>query len=786
MDAVRRRKAEYATYLGQTDYDKQRQESQEMAKLQFGLALASRGFGAMGAQPRPGEMAISTLGREMLAPLGADAMAVAQQLYQQKQQRQQEKRQEERKLKLAALEAVSGEEAAHRALALELMPDPRTTKLFADPYVVVNRGDDGELSLVKEADGNAAIQVRQSSDSPAVIDIKTQLPHILLTNQEIMKLSDFTAASKVGGKAANVGYMQNINSKKYVHVARQGPGQPAYNTLTGVLITDPDKWIWVGSSIPGSGTSATELNQADRLAAVRSEMSRLQAQQQGEGQVYSPRSALFWDQALHLAGKFPYKFVVDPNDRSKDRFITDASVQGIIRAKEDSMAQTLLKSNFGEQTAEVKSQRIAQAVQRILAPSAYVWFGDKAIPEFGYVPSEIEQAGAAKGENAKEAMAIMREDPNAVAADIFSVLPYAPSSKDLNSNPFRIRVATEHFPDAFGFTGEAGTDSYVPELITQRADIEAGLRNARILPDANRADHRASIQSSAENIREARETVQNKDAAADAQEEVNLRLEFRRALLAFRNAAAETNVEGFWTGTLAAGLARVGLGDFISKEGAEHWERLTVASDRLSEGLSRRVGKEFGDVRISNYDAKAYQKLLANIKRGGDYNQFLIDDGLALLNRELDRFMQLGGKVAYSEKLLQQVAEAGVDFSQLKTQMNWHGHGYYGKNRYAASLQKMPSLSTDQRNTLVTSGKLQDTMYSGFYSVPMTNDGYILDTPFAWSEATSISRKGPIEFEDYVQKRANVAEISVDAMRERIVGGILSHNVWRDTQSRVR
>ena len=70
--------------LEPTDYTGQLGEASQMARLQLGLALASRGFAAMGAQPRPGEMAISTLGREMLAPLGGDAMAVAQQLYDQK------------------------------------------------------------------------------------------------------------------------------------------------------------------------------------------------------------------------------------------------------------------------------------------------------------------------------------------------------------------------------------------------------------------------------------------------------------------------------------------------------------------------------------------------------------------------------------------------------------------------------------------------------------------------------------------------------------------------------
>ena len=70
--------------LEPTDYAGQLGEASQMAKLQLGLALAQRGFGSMGAQPRPGEMAISTVGRELLSPLAGDAMTVAQQMYDQK------------------------------------------------------------------------------------------------------------------------------------------------------------------------------------------------------------------------------------------------------------------------------------------------------------------------------------------------------------------------------------------------------------------------------------------------------------------------------------------------------------------------------------------------------------------------------------------------------------------------------------------------------------------------------------------------------------------------------
>jgi len=70
--------------LEPTDYAGQLGEANQMAKLQLGLALAQRGFGSMGAQPRPGEMAISTVGRELLSPVAGDAMTVAQQMYDQK------------------------------------------------------------------------------------------------------------------------------------------------------------------------------------------------------------------------------------------------------------------------------------------------------------------------------------------------------------------------------------------------------------------------------------------------------------------------------------------------------------------------------------------------------------------------------------------------------------------------------------------------------------------------------------------------------------------------------
>ena len=95
-----------ASFLGTTDYDKQLAEDRQLSRLQLGLLLAQRGFGSMGAQRRPGEMAISTVGRELLSPLAGDAGAVATQLLERRRAIQAAQRQEDRQLKLAALQQV--------------------------------------------------------------------------------------------------------------------------------------------------------------------------------------------------------------------------------------------------------------------------------------------------------------------------------------------------------------------------------------------------------------------------------------------------------------------------------------------------------------------------------------------------------------------------------------------------------------------------------------------------------------------------------------------------------
>ena len=89
--------------LAPSDYAKQLKESEDLAKLQLGLALAQRGFAAMGAQPRRGESPIGVLGRTLAAPLAGDLSTVAGRLMQQRQAARLAEKADEARLSQAAL-----------------------------------------------------------------------------------------------------------------------------------------------------------------------------------------------------------------------------------------------------------------------------------------------------------------------------------------------------------------------------------------------------------------------------------------------------------------------------------------------------------------------------------------------------------------------------------------------------------------------------------------------------------------------------------------------------------
>jgi hypothetical protein len=774
MDVVRQRQAQYADYLGKTDYSAQNQEADDLAKLQFALSLMGRGFASMGAAPGPGENALGAVGRTLVAPLAGDISTIAGPLMKQRAATRLAEQQEERQLKLAALQKVEAENTQRAELAYRLLPADTTgdKSPFESVEYIVRRipGVDGKPDVFGfTGPGGAAVQVRQERGREGQI-----VPPLNL----------------VDGKPVTL--------------------QPGDEVVSFANLPD---------NLKGTAEKTTETDAQRQSTARRGLLLNSMAEIQvgklpGDTSAYNAKAAFYFDAKAHLDGKFAFKYVppgTDINDRSKDVTITNPSIIKLINNKLQNVSDTILKADFGDTAADTQRTRLQDAVRRMLSLPASTVFGAATIENIGtnaanqvigYAPSAGAISPAAVTENAKTAMATLGNASGRYTPllEALAPLPDVDNEADSRTTWGRLKTAASAFPDVFAYTGEGapGTDDYDEQTVQQRLDVESGLRNAALNPQASTTDHRAILQKVAIASREKREEIQNK-LSDDGNELFETRLAFRDALLQFKNAAMETGVAGFATGTFAGGAAKLGFAPFIAGKGAKHWARLRAASDRMSAGHSRRVGREFGDTRISNYDATDYKTLLPSIQNGDEFNRILVDDALKRTNVELTQLMENGGDVGWTRRQLGEAAKAGVDFSVLSTKNNWHGHGYYGNNRYGSSRQFTPTLSDAQRSAARTQGQLEDTMYDNTYMVPGVDFRAEQNYTFGpWKPATDDApasgtqplRMDEPQFETWLIGRAKAAfgipedaeptPTQIEEMRKRVVRGILSFNAWRE------
>ena len=823
----------YKDFLGTPDYAAKDQEATDFAKLQFALSLMGRGFAAMGATPKRGESALGTLGRAMVAPIAGDLSTISGTLMKQRQATKTAREQEERAIKLAALTAGTSARDRLTDAAIKMLPKPADIR--DTPYYVLQEKDDGTVDFARhEIDENTfsgRLQVRLRDDG-GLQHVRTNRLFELGPRQFISKadaLEDYGLSLKpTDAKKPTIAnlpqYVQKWvlkDGKLVLDPVRQyavrrttGTGTDAKTRVFLPGDDKPDEAITIGDEpghykivdTEGAGPTATDRSRLDRNNLLLSFMNQYQdLQLTGTNSAYSAKSALFFDQGAYLARKSPWKYIpsgTDPADRTQDVTITNPNVLKLIQTKVDSVAQQFLKREWGDASKATKSSMLAKAVKSILSlPPETVFgatpievIGERGDQQIGYSPTAAARGPAAVAHNAKEAMATLKREAEADAAVLFSPVAYPDNKEDLNKPWGRAKVAVTAFPGAFGNLGTVGTDLYDFQKDQQRRDVEGVLSNVRLRADATQDEHKAVIQDAVIKKVAARDALQTGGDARLAREGFGYALEFRQALLEFKNAAAESNVEGFFTGTGAGIAARLGFADWISKAGAPHWRRLQVASERLQQGISRRVGKDFGDDRISNYDAKAYQKLVAGISNSKEYNSILVEDGLGRIDRDLTDLMAYGGKVGWTKRDLRRAAEAGVDFSALSTQMDWHGHGYYGENRYRNTRQRTPSLTEARRSVIRTEGKLKDTLYGGEYTVPSVD--YLTDNVPTFTQGkgaskgtpavkpTAVNRMDPDEFRFWLEGRAKKAGLSGQAgiaeMRRRVVRGILRYNFWRN------
>ena len=837
MDAVRDKDAELKAYLGTTDYAARNQESKEAAQLRFALSLMERGFGSMGAPPGDNETPAGTLGRTLLAPLASDVGQISSDLMKQRQAQRAAQDQEDRQRKMAAYTAVGNTAKEKRALAEKLMGTvPKPAALQQGNRGFARRvGEDGkptggvvplQYTFDPTTKTYAARTVGEGGPQPTVILSGKNRTHVL-TNEagdifggagkgtDTYK-DNLVVVNKATGKPVVDSGGRRIQVSRSGNQLFQLGSQNVYRQPANTKLVSATKF----ETAESGGTTETDAQRqsASRLGLLLNSMSEIQVgKESGDTSAYNAKAAFYFDPTAHLAGEFAFKYIpagTGINDRSRDVTITNPSIIKLINNKLRYVSDTILKADFGDTAADTQRTRLQDAVRRMLSLPASTVFGatpieiigkNAADQVIGYAPTVAATSAATVTENAKTAMATLgnaesRYTPLDGEGGVLSTLPDVDNEADSRTTWGRLKTAATVFKDVFSYTGEGkpGTGDYDEQTVQQRLDIESGLRNAALNPQASSTDHRAVLQKVAIASREKREKIQNK-LSDDGNDLLAERLSLRDALLQFRNAAIETGVAGYATGTAGGFLSRVGFGDFIVGAGSKHWARLKAASDRMSSGYSRRQGREFGDTRISNYDAKDYKKLLPSIQNDEKFNKILIDDALKRNAVELSQLMENGGDFGWTRRQLEDSAKAGVDFSSLTTKNNWHGHGYYGNNRYPTSRQFTPTLSDAQRSATRTQGQLEATMYDNTYTVPGVDFRTEQNHTFGpWKPATrdtDASGTQPLrmdepQFEAWLIGRtkaafglaANAAPSrgQIEKMRQRVVRGIISFNAWRE------
>ena len=498
------------------------------------------------------------------------------------------------------------------------------------------------------------------------------------------------------------------------------------------------------------------------------------------------RSALIYRPELANKNKFPFLAVdpTAPKDRSKDMVLPER-FQTIIREKIKSAAN-LIKGETGTTGALAREGRAVTAANSVLRLTGALLYGAEDVPEVKYTKEAFLRNRAEQKEKVKNVVAELKANPASNPAGIYASVVYPTNAQQINQTPYRVKIAAKHFPGAMD-TLRAGDPNlgirggYNPDNVTDRINIEAVLGEVLLRPNDSEEQHRAVIQKAAAKLAEKQEALQSKTTSRHYQEEVSLRLALRQALINFKNASRNTNIEGFATGTFGRFMSEAGWAEALAGDMAPHWTALTVASNRLSEGLSRRQGKEeFGDDRISNADAEAYKKLVADIRKGENINKLLIDQNLVRLEKEIGGIVKkFGGSTAFEKETLEEVTRMGVDLSETSTKNGWHGHGFYGGTRFKATGQFAPTLSKATREALKREGVLNDSKYLNRYQVPTdsTHDG---SNP-TFSDETTIENYSEAELSQYIENVKKGKSITIEEARKRVLNSITGYYKYLDT-----
>jgi hypothetical protein len=291
---------------------------------------------------------------------------------------------------------------------------------------------------------------------------------------------------------------------------------------------------------------------------------------------------------------------------------------------------------------------------------------------------------------------------------------------DLSKPPAKTGITVQSNPHLFrNITNENGKVPVDGERdLQQRFDLEnAGRRlsfSSRNRPDEWWSD----LGTTSDKIRADREARYGSEDATENIKHVQDSLNMLNEIRNFSNAMLATGgATGWIEGNFIDFLERTTGTELLKKN--EDYSRLKVAGDRFISGISRKVGRQFGDLRISNYDAEDYKKMNAAMGKSVTLNKVLLDRYEKQLLNEIRNGLKNIGIANFDKRTLESAIAAGVDISGIKPK-----HGYYSpyfKDTFPLTNQPTPQNDDTYLQELREAGNLKRRRYKGQYLVPQVD-----------------------------------------------------------------
>ena len=751
--AVREQKGELAKYLGTPDYAARDQEATNFAKLQMALAIAGRGLAGMGEAPRPGESAISTFGRSVLAPITQDVSPIAARLSQERRATKTAREQEERQLKLAAFQHYQTQEAERLTTALKLMPKAAANTLDDTIQYVLKQDDSKKWQFVPQVGGKGRAQVRLQKGTGAPYDIQSQTLRPLTKGEIVVKASElegyglFLKPDKAAAtKITDMGLAQEwIQDPKDSTKLVLGPRVETKGLLIdGVLRQVIPIKDGTENEIIEIGDTRGKYKLYEKAAApVKAPVPKGRLSQESKDNFSGFLFALGDIQEDQNLGRIGIK-VVPGNVGAEIKVDHENPV--FVRADGTSLPKddytrlfNLIETGYYNYTnkafragEDLEDINLLYGSVLLNRGPASLGLPEKPIPRLrAEIPAIQIRSPVAITARYKEAPVGFKKDP--VAQVTFDRMP-VPRTANLPSGIGKARLYSIMAPEMFGknTTSPPPVGPGLPAAdrsaqIAEQYDVHGSSIQDRIWAEAiSKGTSLAGKLTSKTNTQYKRNAVLGEALVNEKEkfsklttmdkknrelvESIGLQLHAIRLLDEMSVDAYLSGVEGFVFGPVEKTLWSVFNfkpgGWFRDKKGQEAAQRFIGHIPVMQQLVTRRLLENAGEDRKSNQDLKGMQKTLSELGRSEEYNAAKIRSLRGYLVGNLQvQLDSIGTWKPSNNALLTTAAQLGFDIKGIKGKNNYY-NPYLADKKYAVTNQPVPTYSRNVQELLRKRGIL--------------------------------------------------------------------------------